>query len=77
MTHLNIILSFRFTFKVSIASNKRNVIKSEQIALLLGEEDTSTTKQLTLLFPLRQVHLPGRKEAFMREEIKSVSKKGP
>ena len=46
LTHLNIILSF--TSEVSIASNKRNCTKKEQMLLLLGEEDTPTSKQLTI-----------------------------
>ena len=51
LTHLNIMLSF--TFKVLIANNKMKCIfKNEQTVLLLGEEDTPTTKQLMLVFAL-------------------------
>ena len=50
LTHLNIILSF--TFKVSIASNKKKCTKNEQMVLLLGKENTPTSNQLTIVFAL-------------------------
>ena len=50
LTHLKIISSF--TMKVSKATNKGKYTKNEQVGLLLGEEDPSTSKRQTLLFAL-------------------------
>ena len=52
LTHLNIMLSNSFIFKVSIASNKKKCTKNKQMVLFLGEKDTPTTKQLMLVFAL-------------------------